>query len=58
MTKQAKKIYRVLAWLLAVVLASGTLVGCRRTKYGPPTPKYGPSPSSGYQDNNKGNNVS
>lgn len=57
MTKQTKKIYRILAWLLAVVLASGTLVGCRNKKFGPATSKYGPPPASGYQDNSKGNNV-
>lgn len=58
MAKHVKKVYRLFAWLLAIVLASGTFIGCRRTKYGPPTPKYGPPPASGYQDNNiKGNNV-
>jgi hypothetical protein len=58
MAKNIKKVYRLLAWLLAVVLAAGTFVGCRRTKYGAPSPiesKYGPPPVSGYNNRTKGN---
>jgi hypothetical protein len=47
MTKQAKNIYRILAWILTAIVASGTLIGCRKPtdnapKYGPATYKYGP----------------
>jgi hypothetical protein len=48
MSNGRKKLYRFLAWFFTVVIATGTLVGCR-TKYGPPpTTKYGAPPASGY----------
>jgi hypothetical protein len=59
MTKQVKKFYRFLAWFFSVIIAAGTLMGCRgekATKYGPPQPaKYGPPPISGYNNGEKGN---
>lgn len=57
MSKQTKGFYRFMIWLLAVVMASATFVGCRGTKYGAPPPngdKYGPPPVSGYNDRTKG----
>jgi hypothetical protein len=54
MTKQVKKLYRFLAWFFSVVIAASTLVGCGgEKKYGPLTPKYGPTSTSGYQSNIK-----
>ncbi|QGU96023.1 hypothetical protein GOM49_13805 [Clostridium bovifaecis] len=58
MAKHVKKFYRFLAWFFSVVIAAGTLIGCRgENKYGPPTSKYGPPTPSGYQDNVKENRV-
>lgn len=55
MAKQVKQVYRFLAWLLAMLLAAGTFVGCIGAKYGsPPMPKYGPPPVRN-QNNDKGN---
>jgi hypothetical protein len=51
MAKQVKKIYRFLSWVMAILLASGTFIGCRKTKYGAPSPeaaKYGPPISNTY----------
>lgn len=46
MAKQVKRVYRALAWFFSVVVAAGTLIGCRETqvKYGPwpADTKYGP----------------
>jgi hypothetical protein len=57
MAKQVKQVYRFFAWIMAILLASGTFIGCRKTKYGAPSPiapKYGPPISRTY-DGEKGN---
>ena len=48
MSKQVKKVYRIIAWFFSVIIAAGTLTGCWGTKYGAPTTKYGPPSPSGY----------
>lgn len=43
MAKQVKRVYRILAWFFSVVVAAGTLMGCRKPKgEEPPADLYGP----------------
>ncbi|MCM0649114.1 hypothetical protein NBE98_12085 [Clostridium swellfunianum] len=48
MKKRVKKFYRFLAWFFSMIIAAGSLAGCRgerENKYGPPVSKYGPPTS-------------
>lgn len=48
MTKHAKKMYRILAWVFSTIIAAGTMVGCGGKKYGPPISKYEPPSQNAY----------
>ena len=67
MSRSGKRVYRALAWIFAVIIASGTFIGCRggsgASKYGAPRAKYVPPTSDSSQpivtsnDNTQSENV-